>query len=540
MDSQTDLLAASLTDASAVTEVVTEVILGSGNDTVFTATEHVVRTVYKGGLGTDRISLVLTSEQLQALISAEQFAALKRYISSPTDQRLDLSVLNFSAEEFEAAALYIQEGDRLISISTDALLNTEDTVIGVPIIEAPPPEAAPTEALPPEASPPEALPPEALPLEAPPPEALPPEAISLETTKLADGIVEATLPEETRAIAAPLTLAVPDSTLETATLVGQPNVNTLFIATETAYVVEANSGDDFIYTGDADDLIYTGILGAADIDQVWAGAGNDTIVLSGGADTIYGEAGDDLFLFNVPDYANSGDLDGDTIYGGSGIDTIRNDTAGADIFIWQINNFYQFNTSTWISGVEVFDGNGGAVIGDAIRTNYLVFSAFETVINVPFVRTGDNYDLVDASTFATGVEIHTQAGNDVIIGSAGNDTLVGGGGDDALTGGSGQDIFQLNAPGLGVDYITDFTPGVDKLRIVASEFDSFQRAGVLEASRFALGVAARTPNHRIIYNPLNGDLLYDANGAGDGVAPVQIAILPLNLSLTRSDIVVVS
>ncbi|WOB41995.1 hypothetical protein HNI00_01555 [Thermoleptolyngbya oregonensis NK1-22] len=436
MDSQTSFLSANLSPASSSDFL--EIVLGSGNDTIFTPTEHSERTLYRGGLGIDQINLVFTSEQFQSILDSGQLPALKTYLSNPTNRRLELvSLLNFAAEGFEIAALYIQDasnpesGDRLVPISLDALLNTEAIVIGQPA------EVGVLRAI---ASTDDPLP------------------FQLATLAESDGTLEnfstlvasKGLPE--------------DEIAAKPTLVGAPNVSTLFIGMDRAYVIEASNGSDYIYAGDSDDLIYTGLIATevpspvpsttdpaplsvltlattnpaaavpADIDRVWAGGGNDTIILSSGADTIYGEDGDDLFLFNVPGYADGSALDGDTIYGGAGSDTIRNDTPGADIFLWQINNFYQFPTSTWILGVEVFDGNGGTIIGHDTLTNYLDFSGFESVINVPLIRLGENYDLVYASSFTTAVEIHGLGGNDILIGGAGDDTLVGGPGDDVLRG----------------------------------------------------------------------------------------------------------
>ncbi|MBF2083914.1 calcium-binding protein [Thermoleptolyngbya sp. C42_A2020_037] len=525
MDSQTPFSSANFSPVRSSDFL--EIVLGSGNDTIFTSTEHSERTVYRGGLGIDRINLVFTSEQLQTILDSGQLPALKTYLSDPTNRRLELvSLLNFAAEGFEIAALYIQDtsnpdlGDRLVPISTDALLNTDAVSIGRASSSfGSSPSVLPDDSpeVPGIHDSPNVEMPELDEWIPPVDEAM----VSLDTFSIASSVESSD-----RAIA------------EMPTLVGTPGVNTLFIAMDSAYTIKANSGNDYIYAGSGDDLIYTSSFGSTDTNQVWAGAGNDTIVLSSGADTIYGEDGDDLFLFNVPGYADGSALDGDTIYGGAGSDTIRNDTPGADIFLWQINNFYQFPTSTWILGVEVFDGNGGTIIGRDTLTNYLDFSVFESVMNVPLIRLGETYDLVNASSFTTPVEIHGLAGNDILIGGAGDDTLVGGPGDDVLTGGPGRDTFHLNAPGQGIDQITDFTPSVDRLRIAASDFENFQSAGPLQANRFVIGVAAQTSLHRIIYNPLNGDLLYDANGSGDGVGAVQIAILPRNLSLSHSDILV--
>ena len=56
-------------------------------------------------------------------------------------------------------------------------------------------------------------------------------------------------------------------------------------------------------------------------------------------------------------------------------------------------------------------------------------------------------------------------GEDTILGGAGNDILSGDGGFDTLTGGGGADEFIMQSSGADRDLITDFQPGVDKLRL---------------------------------------------------------------------------
>src|SRR4028118_1175018 len=53
-------------------------------------------------------------------------------------------------------------------------------------------------------------------------------------------------------------------------------------------------------------------------------------------------------------------------------------------------------------------------------------------------------------------------GTDFLVGSAGDDLLDGGNGDDTLRGGLGEDIFVF-AAGEGIDTITDFSLGTDKI-----------------------------------------------------------------------------
>lgn len=57
-------------------------------------------------------------------------------------------------------------------------------------------------------------------------------------------------------------------------------------------------------------------------------------------------------------------------------------------------------------------------------------------------------------------------GDDVLLGGRGNDLLIGGNGNDVLIGGLDSDTFMWAASHIedgGVDYITDFAVGTDKL-----------------------------------------------------------------------------
>jgi serralysin len=61
---------------------------------------------------------------------------------------------------------------------------------------------------------------------------------------------------------------------------------------------------------------------------------------------------------------------------------------------------------------------------------------------------------------------------------------------------------------------------------------------VLSATALFIGAAAHDADDRIIYNPANGAVLYDADGNASGAA-VAFAVLPTGLALTHDDIVVI-
>src|SRR5215211_1938633 len=128
-----------------------------------------------------------------------------------------------------------------------------------------------------------------------------------------------------------------------------------------------------------------------------------------------------------------------------------------------------------------------------------------------------------------------KGGGDYLFGGAGNDTLDSGFGGDVLNGGIGADTFRFStALGAGnVDTVQDFWVAQGD-RIVLSR-NVFAGAGydALASSAFALGPAATTAAHRIVYNQSTGELFYDADGAG-GAAAVKFALVANHAQLSAS------
>ena len=127
-------------------------------------------------------------------------------------------------------------------------------------------------------------------------------------------------------------------------------------------------------------------------------------------------------------------------------------------------------------------------------------------------------------------------GNDTIDGGDGNDQTTGGFGGDTLTGGLGADTFVYSFASQGIDTITDFEVGIDKLSISASGFGGGLSSGTLAASQF---VAAADPlptlaSGQFLYDTGTGALSWDADGTGGGLA-IELAVLTGTPMLSSSD-----
>jgi subtilisin-like proprotein convertase family protein len=134
------------------------------------------------------------------------------------------------------------------------------------------------------------------------------------------------------------------------------------------------------------------------------------------------------------------------------------------------------------------------------------------------------------------------AGRDHLVGNSGHDRLQGGTGDDLLTGGTGGDRFVLNPPGRGVDRVTDFVSGTDKIVLSKAAFANltssvgtgFSQAG--EFTSVSSNGAIATQSALIVYNASTGQVFYNANGRAPGLGAGQaVAVLSGAPNLTAND-----
>ncbi|NJO79948.1 MAG: hypothetical protein HC827_16485 [Cyanobacteria bacterium RM1_2_2] len=136
-----------------------------------------------------------------------------------------------------------------------------------------------------------------------------------------------------------------------------------------------------------------------------------------------------------------------------------------------------------------------------------------------------NDELIGSSA---GEQLSGEGGNDRIYGNGGNDTLAGGIGDDLLNGGAGNDMMTggdgkdsfvfdsgrtFAAVDFGIDRITDFVRGTDKIVLDKSSFGAISSTQIGIVRRDGL---ASTSSKQIVYSRGSGRLFFNSNGSASG------------------------
>jgi Ca2+-binding RTX toxin-like protein len=342
----------------------------------------------------------------------------------------------------------------------------------------------------------------------------------------------------------------------------------------------ANEGSDaheIVYGGDGVEYV-TMRLGD---DTVYAGGGNDLLIGHGGADYLDGGEGNDIFIIGgfgsgvqgTTSKADDGNKEWiatgakhDVIVGGDGIDTLRITTGiGANT---KANGTIVLNNDNFKS-MEVVQVGGTVgrlnVENTALQllNDHYYFKANGTVADLSNTLGNNggtiNNVVVDASGVTTnGLRFEGNANQQTFIGTSKADVFIGNGGNDTLTGGGGADVFVFgkvyeqvvtgSATSVqtytntafnltGVDTITDFTRGTDKLEL---HLDQYSNLAGFNASMLRVNATgtAQDANDYLVYNTTTKTLSYDADGNGSG-AKVDIAILTGVNTLSVSDFIIV-
>lgn len=304
--------------------------------------------------------------------------------------------------------------------------------------------------------------------------------------------------------------------------------NDTVTGTDQSDTLNVSTGNDKVYALAGDDTVHGGagndtIEGGAGADVVKGGTGNDKLYghsaatqESGddGDDTISGWDGTDQIFGGTGNDSLNGGAGSDKIYGGSGDDSIGGDINPAHLADLGLTADSPEYTS--FGADKLYGGAGNDTMNGGGGNDQLFGEDGDDLLY------GDR--AADPSIFAGNDkldgglgndQLYGGAGNDKLSGGEGNDLLAGGLGNDGLAGGAGNDYFVFNESNLsaiGIDKISDFTSGADKLWF---DTDVYTALAGMTADNFTTA-ATGDADDVLIYT--GGKLYYDADASGADAA----------------------
>ncbi|WP_236721457.1 Calx-beta domain-containing protein [Trichormus sp. NMC-1] len=245
---------------------------------------------------------------------------------------------------------------------------------------------------------------------------------------------------------------------------------------------------------------------------------------------------------NASNNVLTGNSANNTLTGLNGNDTysfVANTALGTDKIV-----------ETTTGGIDTIDFSGTTA---PVNVNLGVITSQTVNSNLKLILSANN--VIENATGGTGNDRLTGnaldnlliggEGNDQLQGLAGNDILWGGLGDDILNGGLGNDQYRFQGNGvfttsLGVDYITQFDAGQDKIVLSKSTFTAITNTVGQALTNFAVVTDDALVNAnaaRIVYSQSSGSLFYNQDGNVLGAATVfEFARLGnLDITLASSD-----
>jgi Ca2+-binding RTX toxin-like protein len=309
-----------------------------------------------------------------------------------------------------------------------------------------------------------------------------------------------------------------------------PSGNVSLAAGETSKTVTVWALGETVVEGDERFLVTLSNASAGSVIDTSSAVG--TIRNDDDADTVKSSAsialGPDVVRLVLTDSANingTGNALDNQPFGNAG-DNVLDGGTGADRMGGGGNGTYRVDNA----GDVVLEANGEGTDKVLSTVSFSLADQFAESLTL----TGK------ASIKGTGNALNNQlsgnAGNNVLLGRAGNDILNGAAGNDVLTGGVGNDHFvfdtALNASS-NVDIIGDFNVANDTIRLENAVFTGLV-AGVLDTGAFFQGTSAHDADDRVIYNGINGALLFDNDGVG-AAAAVQFATVSTGLSMISAN-----
>ena len=200
---------------------------------------------------------------------------------------------------------------------------------------------------------------------------------------------------------------------------------------------------------------------------------------------------------------------------------------GNDTYVFGANSLLGTDTiaETTTGGIDTIDFSGtttAANLNLGVTTSQTVNSNLKLILSANNVfenATGGN-----GSDRLTGNILNNTlnggSGNDQLQGLGGNDILWGGLGDDILTGGTGNDQYLFQASGvfsntLGVDYISQFDIGQDKIKLSKATFNAITNIAGQPLTDFGVvtdDALVDASTAHIVFSQSTGSLFYNQNG----------------------------
>lgn len=234
------------------------------------------------------------------------------------------------------------------------------------------------------------------------------------------------------------------------------------------------------------------LAGSTKADSISGGAGGDSISGNAGGDTLGGDDGHDTMRAGTGDDILRGGAGNDVLRGEAGNDTVTTG-AGIDRVLWgkgdgadRVTDFTLGSDRIGLAGATADQVTAAVVTDGGISGLKLTLGSGETLflegLGMATAKQLGIAGVFRAASAPSGLNVTGTAGDDWLKGGAagdtlsggagsddlqgldGNDLLRGGKGHDGLTGGGGVDTFVF-ARGDGADWIVDFQPGVEKLRL---------------------------------------------------------------------------
>jgi Ca2+-binding RTX toxin-like protein len=323
------------------------------------------------------------------------------------------------------------------------------------------------------------------------------------------------------------------------------------------------------------------IIGNSGVNNLVGSSGNDTLDGASGNDTLSGEDGNDSLIGGSGNDSLSGGTGNDILNGGIGSDTLVGGTGNDSYFVDSTSDVVTESSTTttetdsvtssitytlganlenlFLSGSSTINGTGNTLnnqmTGNSANNLLSGLAGNDILIGAAGNDTlsgGDGNDSLSGDD-----------GNDSLTGGLGTDTLIGGLGDDILTGGAGVDILTgsagtdrflfdintiFNASTMGVDGVTDFSVGTDKVVLDKTTFTILKSAassGFSIAGEFASvanNTAVASSTAYIVYSRGTGSLFYNQNGSASGLGTggefANLSGLPTPPTLTAADFMI--